>query len=76
MKNKNIAIMYMYKIVKRHNKEGYWIRKKDKSKIIHHPNNPKLRREQKYTSKNPMTHENATKQLYFLHHILPKKYNK
>ena len=63
----------MYIIVRRKGLEGLWIRRKDGSKIIHHPNNPKLRREEKYTSKKPMTLENAKGQLYFLNNILPYK---
>ena len=65
--------MDTYEIIKRKDSEGYWIRKKDKSCIIHHPNNPKLIRYEKYTSKKAMTEKNALKQLYFLNHILPNK---
>ena len=63
----------MYEIVRRKGREGYFVRKINGDLIIHHPNNPTLRREQKYTSKEGMTHRNAVKQINYLHYILPRK---
>ncbi len=62
-----------YEIVQRKKYNGYFIRRADKKKIVHHPNNELKRYETKYTSKNGMTWENALKQFNFLEFILPKK---
>ncbi len=59
-----------YQIVKRKGYNGYFVRKINGELIIHHPNNEKLRREQKYTSKKGMTYKNANKQLSYLNNIL------
>tara|TARA_Y100000034_G_C6804221_1_gene360961 strand:- start:530 stop:745 length:216 start_codon:yes stop_codon:yes gene_type:complete len=62
-----------YEIIQRKKYDGYFIRRVDKTKIIHNPNNEDRRYETKYTSKNGMTWENALKQFNFLEYILPKK---